>query len=238
MGTVSQQYDEIWDHVFGDMQEAGPVHRHMKRMLRRILGTLDYESVVDVGCGQGHNLPLLTAGRALKRVTGIDVSEKALEKARLVAGADFDQVDIQQGALPGKWDLVFSSLVLEHLPDDEAALRNMRSMAGRYLVVTTIAGDFEKYRPWDERLGHVRNYRAGELEAKVQRAGFVVDRVIYWGFPFYSPIARQLQNRSSAGTGRFGPTDELAAWLLYWLYYLNSGRRGDLLILAGRTAQA
>ena len=236
MGTVSQQYDDIWEHVFGDMQEAGPVHRHMKRMLRGILARLEYRSVVDVGCGQGHNLPLLTSGRALERVTGIDVSEKALEKARRIGGADFHQLDIQQGALPGKWDLVFSSLVLEHLPDDEAALRNMRAMANRHVLVSTIAGDFNRYRRWDERLGHVRNYRVGELESKVQNAGFVVDRAIYWGFPFYSPIARELQNRSSAGTGTFGPAANVAAQLMYWLYYLNSGRRGDLLIVAGHAA--
>jgi len=233
VGGPSQQYDEIWEQVYGDMQETGPVHLHMKRMLRGILQTIDYRSVIDVGCGQGHNLPLLVEGRSLDRVTGIDVSKPALERAKERVNADFHQLDVQQDALDGKWDLVFSSLVLEHLPDDEAALRNIRRMAGRHVLITTIAGDFERYRAWDERMGHVRNYRVGELEQKLEREGFKVDRAIYWGFPFYSPVARTLQNRGGTGTGKFGPAARLAAQMLYWLYSLNSSRRGDLLIVHG-----
>jgi SAM-dependent methyltransferase len=231
VSDASQQYDEIWEHVYGDMQESGPVHRHMKRLLRGILQTIDYRSVIDVGCGQGHNLPLLLEGRSMDRVTGIDISKPALERAGQRADADFHQLDVQQAALEGKWDLVFSALVLEHLPDDEAALRNMRRMAGRHVLITTIAGDFERYRAWDERMGHVRNYRVGELEQKLGRAGFKVERAVYWGFPFYSPIIRTLQNRTGTGTGKFGLAARLAAHALFWLYSLNSARRGDLLII-------
>jgi hypothetical protein len=122
-------------------------------------------------------------------------------------------------------------LVLEHLHDDVAALRNMRAMAGKYLLVTTIAGDFERYRRWDERLGHVRNYRPGELEQKVSMVGFTVRRTIYWGFPFYSPLVRRLQNYCQIGIGQFDRTASLAATFLYWLYFLNSRRRGDILVL-------
>ena len=36
-------------------------------------------------------------------------------------------------------------------------------MTGKYLCVATIAGNYERYKAWDERVGHVRNYRVGEL---------------------------------------------------------------------------
>jgi SAM-dependent methyltransferase len=222
-------YDDVWNQAYGEMQDRGPVHLHMRRLLQRVLRPLEYRSVVDVGCGAGHNLPLLCAGRSLERVTGVDVSEEALSRARARSDADFRLLDIEQGKLDGTWDLVFSSLVLEHLPDDRAALRNMRAMCGRHLVVTTIAGDFERYRAWDEQMGHVRNYARGELERKLRDAGFAVREAIYWGRPFYTPVARTLQNRMTSEP-EFTPAARALAWLMHKLYYLNSSRRGDVLI--------
>lgn len=232
--AASHCYDDIWTSAYGDMQDVGPVHRHMRRLLRAMLDRIDYESVLDVGCGAGHNLPLLGAGRRLRRVCGADISQEALRHARDGADAEFVQLDIERNALDEHFDLVFSSLVLEHLPDDEAALRNMRAMAGGHLLVTTIAGDFDRYRAWDEQMGHVRNYRRGELEEKVERAGFTVQDAVYWGFPFYSPLARLLQNRMTSEPS-YGLATRILAQVMYATYFLNSRRRGDLLILLART---
>ena len=80
-------------------------------------------------------------------------------------------------------------------------------------------------------VGHVRNYQRGELEAKLERAGYRVMRAIYWGFPFYSPIARTLQNHSREGIGSFKGRTYLLAELLYRLYFLNSWRKGDILVV-------
>src|SRR5215210_1946766 len=118
------------------MQEVGPVHRHMRRIVREQLAGIEYASVLDVGCGAGHNLPDLCAGRELVRVTGADISQVALDAARARSEAELELLDIQRDTLDGAWDLVFSSLVLEHLPDDEQALRNMRAMAAKHLLVT------------------------------------------------------------------------------------------------------
>jgi SAM-dependent methyltransferase len=230
-GSAATRYDALWESAYGDMQEIGPVHRHMRRLLAEMLGGLDYASVLDVGCGAGHNLPLLTAGRELERVTGADVSEEALGRAReRMPEAEFTQLDVERGPLDGTWDLVFSSLLIEHLPDDEAALRNMRAMTGRHLVVSTIAGDFDRYRAWDEQVGHVRNYQRGELERKLDAAGFAVQRTVYWGFPFYTPLVRTLQNRSRP-TAEYTRAARVAAAVMHRVFFLNSRRRGDLLLV-------
>ena len=208
----------------------------MRRIVASVLGGLDYRSVLDVGCGAGHNMALLTRGRTLERVSGLDVSEEALARAReRVPGAEFHQSDIERAAIDGTWDLVFSSLVLEHLADDEAAIRNMRAMARRDLVVTTMAGDFERYRPWEEQVGHVRNYARGALERKLEAAGMRVVRAIYWGFPFYTPIVRTLQNRSRA-TAEYTRAARLASALMHRVFFLNSSRRGDLLTVHATVA--
>lgn len=226
-------YDQVWSEVYGDIQDVGPTHRHMRRILRRMLGTIDYQSVLDVGCGAGHNFPELLHDRQVKRLTGLDISAQALDQARQRYDGDFHLLDIQQEHPDGQWDLVFSSLLLEHLPDDLAALRHMRAAAGKYLLVTTIAGDFERYRAWDEQMGHVRNYRRGELEEKLAQAGFTPQQVIYWGFPFYTPLARTLQNRAKA-QHTFSQTERIIAQIMYYLYWFNSHRRGDILFALAR----
>ena len=238
-GEVSSarvDYDTVWNEVYGDIQDVGPVHRHLRRIVRRTVAALDYDSVLDVGCGAGHHLPLLCANRTLNRVTGVDVSPEALRRAREAwPTGDFHELDVERERLYGTWDLVFSALLLEHVADDERALEHMRAMTGRHLLVCTIAGNFERYRPWEEQMGHVRNYRRGELEAKLERAGFRVTRAIYWGFPFYTPLARTLQNRMKSEASFSVPTRALAE-VLYGLYFLNSSKRGDLLVVLASAA--
>lgn len=224
------RYDAMWREVYGEMQDVGPTHRHLRRLLGRLLAGLRYETVLDVGCGAGHNLPLIARGRRLRRVVGVDVAEEPLRRARARAQGEFRVLDVQSQTLDERFDLVFSSLLLEHLPDDVAALRNLRTMAAGHLVAATIAGDFRRYRAYDEQVGHVRNYRRGELEAKLADAGFRVRRAIYWGFPLYSPLLRLALNRTTPSS-EYGTGTRAAAALLYWLFFLNSSRRGDLLVV-------
>ena len=226
-------YDRVWDEVYGDLQEVGPVHRHMKRLLREILGTVEYRSVLDVGCGFGHNLPLLTGDRDPLRLAGIDISQRAIDHVSNEWNGEFHVLDAAKEQLDDRFDLVFSSLLLEHVPDDVAVLSGMREMCNRDLVVTTIAGDFERHRPWEEQMGHVRNYAPGELEAKLRAAGFEPQEVLYWGFPLYSPLARRLQNRMKS-TNEMSPATRALAHLMHAAYFLNSKRRGDLLIAHAR----
>jgi SAM-dependent methyltransferase len=230
---VVPDYDVLWEEVYGDIQVVGPVHRHMRRLMRKVLAPLSYEDVLDVGVGFGHNLPILTEGRSITRLAGVDLSQRALEYVRERWHGDFSKLNIESEKLDTTFDLVCASLVMEHVLDDEAVLRNLRAMTKRYLLVVTIGGDFERYRPWEDQMGHVRNYMVGELEGKLVRAGFTVDKMIYWGFPFYNPLARTLQNHMQA-THDFNLRQRLMTHGLYWLYFLNSARRGDLLIaLAG-----
>jgi SAM-dependent methyltransferase len=224
-------YDRIWTQVYGDAPNVGPVHRHMKRIVSELLAQIEYESILDVGCGPGYNLPMLCEGRELRSVAGLDISAWAINQARNERAGEFRVLDIQQERLDGSWDLVYCSLVLEHLTEDLAALHNMRAMTDKYLLTTTIAGDFERYRKREQQVGHVRSYEIGELEEKLRDVGFVVQKAIYWGFPFYSPLGRTLQACTGVGHGNLNRTASFLANVMYRLYFLNSCRRGDLLVV-------
>lgn len=234
--AATARNDELWTNAFGEMQVVGPVHKHMRRLLGEMLSRIDYHTAVDVGCGAGDNADLLGSAASLERLVGIDVSGEALARAARRVPGEYHLLDVQAERVDERFDLVFSSLLLEHLEDDQSALANMRAMCGRWFVASTIAGDFERYRAWDEQMGHVRNYARGELERRLDRAGFEVVSAVYWGFPFYSPVARALQNFTRA-SAEFSASERLLAAALYRLYFLNSRRRGDLLVVLARPAQ-
>lgn len=226
-------YDQVWEEVYGDLQDLGPTHLHMRRIMSRMLAPLQYSSVLDVGVGFGHNLPLLTQGRQITRIAGIDISERAVSEVRRHWQGEFTQLDITEGSLPDTFDLVCCSLVLEHVSDDAATLANLRRMTSKFLLLTTIGGRLERYLPWERQMGHVRNYAPGELEAKLESAGLEVIDFRRWGFPFYSPLLRLVLNRATASK-EMSSGSRLAGKLLYWLFFLNSSRRGDVLIVLAR----
>lgn len=232
-GQCLPDYDQIWEEVYGDLQDLGPTHLHMRRIMRRMLAPLQYTSVLDVGVGFGHNLPLLTEGRRVDRIAGVDISERAVSEVRRHWQGEFSQLDITQGSLPDTFELVCCSLVLEHVLDDETTLANLRRMSSKYLLLTTIGGRLERYLPWERQMGHVRNYAPGELERKLDAAGLEAIEFRRWGFPFYSPLLRMALNRATASK-EMSSGSRLAGKLLYWMFFLNSSRVGDVLIVLAR----
>ncbi|MBI2600878.1 class I SAM-dependent methyltransferase [Candidatus Daviesbacteria bacterium] len=89
-------------------------HPGMKALL---LSSKDANTILDLGCGEGTRLNLLKGSG--KRLVGIDISDKAIEMARLkYKGIEFVQGDLEN--LPfdeDEFDLVYSAFVLEHLVD-------------------------------------------------------------------------------------------------------------------------
>ena len=121
---------------------------------------------------------------------------------------------------------------MEHIKDDDAALINLSNMCDKYLFISTIQGNYEKYKAWEEKVGHVRNYRNGELEQKLMNNGFSILKRIQWGFPFYSPLVRKLQLLNpDAGTGEYSAATRLIASILNIICILNSSSKGDILVL-------
>ena len=225
-------YDVIWQSVWGDVQRYGPVHRHERRLSDEMISSIHFESVLEVGCGQGENLGHLLSKQPDLTVAGVDVSAKAIEcSRRLWPRGRFEVLDVQQGHLPTMYDLVICSNVIEHLNNDDSALAHIRAMTKRWFLITTLEGRMRKFEP---SLGHIRNYQPGELRAKCEAAGFKIVRERHWGFPFYSPLYRNfldLGTMSRLPSGRFGPARHFAAQILYALFSLNSSRKGDVIMI-------
>ena len=236
---TSGQYDAGWDTEWDDMKTYGPFSRHVRRLISAMTHGLRPASILDVGCGQGALLLDLSRIFPDAELQGTDLSASAIRLAQhRVPGARFSLLDLTAAHLEDRFDLVICSEVLEHIPNDVAALENLQKMTAGHLVVTTPQGRMRDFEP--KAVGHVRNYAPGELQGKLERAGFDVVEVVEWGFPLYSPLYRDYLDLTSGGgtTGKFGPVRKALATGLYYLFMLNSWRRGDELVVLARPRSA
>jgi ubiquinone/menaquinone biosynthesis C-methylase UbiE len=86
--------------------------------------------VLDIGCGTGHTA--IAAARRRAVVTGIDINERSLERARLRAQAEglgsIEFMTIDAAAMPfedASFDYALSTLGIVFLPDKERAAREL-----------------------------------------------------------------------------------------------------------------
>jgi SAM-dependent methyltransferase len=178
---VRRGYDALstrYDEAFDGETKYGP-------WLQELLGRLDGPSrVLDLGCGSG--VPVaLTLADAGHQVTGVDISEVQVERAReRVPAATFLQADAAQLEFPAAaFDAVVSFYALIHIPLDEQ--QGLLRRIGEWvrpggLFVATVGAD-----AWT---GSEENWLGGEVpmwwshadagttRGWIEDAGFVVER--------------------------------------------------------------
>lgn len=228
-----EAYDGLWAAGWDDTRRYGPMARHSRRLFKALSDDLSPASILDVGCGEGSLLKTLMDVHPEASGTGVEVSDEALALAqRVTPDAQFKACDVAADALQETFDLVVSADVVEHIPDDAAAIRNMAAMTapGGRLVISTLQG---RMRAFEKQVGHVRNYAPGELEDKVRAAGLKIERVVEWGWPFYSPLYRDLLDGvNNKGTmGRFGLIRKTICHVLYGVFLLNRSTKGDYIFV-------
>jgi len=139
----------------------------------------DRPRVLDIGCGTGATLDHLQA-RGVINAIGADVAADALALCRR-PGRTLVQAD---AAAPpfrdGTFDLILALDVIEHVGDDDGALAALRALLrsnGR-LIIFTPAFRF-LWSAHDVASHHFRRYTRPELEQKLIRAGFAVEKLTY-----------------------------------------------------------
>jgi SAM-dependent methyltransferase len=140
--------------------------------------------VLELGTGTGTMTRFLLDRDLL---VGIDVVDRFVTdlQARFGnhSGAIFLRHDISKsadGLERYSFDSAVSFNVLEHIKDDEAALRNVHRVLspGGTLGLVVPAHPFLRGR-FDDLIGHRRRYTVREMEEKLRRAGFTVERAVY-----------------------------------------------------------
>src|SRR5262245_60270724 len=139
------------------------------------------EPVLEIGAGTG-TFTGLFAG--LGHVTAVEPASALAAGLRETHRGD-PRVELVEGVIddvPANSKFASAAMfnVLEHIPDDEAALREIRArlVPDGHLVLWVPAFPL-LYSRFDELLGHCRRYRHRELTALVARAGYAVVDVRY-----------------------------------------------------------
>jgi glycosyltransferase involved in cell wall biosynthesis len=71
--------------------------------------------------------------------------------------------------------------VLEHIENDQEVLNNLnRHLSGGSRLVFLVPFNPRLYSEFDRRIGHFRRYQKGELEEKMRKAGFDIERQFYF----------------------------------------------------------
>lgn len=172
-------------------------------VLERIVHPPAKARILEVGCGTGHNLEMLSRfGRV--EATELNDGARALAAKRLgrtISRAALPDLSMYK---PASFDVVALLDVLEHIPDDGAALVAIRERLkpGGKLLVTVPAN------PWmwsahDVSHHHFRRYRKRQLRDLARSTGYAIDLLSPFNtllFPLISAarIAGKLAGREAA----------------------------------------
>ncbi len=170
---------EILDSLAGTKR----FNKWMADTVRPLVGT----HVLELGAGIGNMTQHLARGRKIYVASDIDQEHMARLRVRFRGRPNLEicKCDLSDAGdfqpLLGVFDSVVCLNVVEHVEDDLGALRNIFSAlrpGGRAVIL--VPQDQKAYGTLDEVLGHYRRYSEAQLRARMEEAGFEVERVLYF----------------------------------------------------------
>lgn len=187
----------------------------LKRRARKIVEELnpkEGEKILDLGCGTGYYLFLLSSLPVKLDLTGFDHDIKALKEAEhFLKGRKIEFVLGDSHVLPFKdntFDKIVASEVLEHVADDKQVLGELYRVLKRKGVLIISVPSINYPFLWDPtswifqhifgthiKKGffagiwnqHVRLYERNDLKVKFEKSGFkilIIQELTYWCLPF------------------------------------------------------
>jgi SAM-dependent methyltransferase len=146
--------------------------------------------ILEIGCSAGVLIRQLQAA-GYASIRGIDISQEAIAECHRRRTPEAMVMDAQRLDFPdSSFGLITASDVLEHLADDQGALREWyRVLAPGGLLMVFVPAFPILWSEHDIANQHCRRYRLDELCAKASAAGFTVERKSYWNASLFLPIA-------------------------------------------------
>lgn len=146
--------------------------------------------ILDIGCSSGIFLKdLERLGFKIENLFGIDISEKAIENCKNNGIQNAFVMDAQNITIPEKFDIIVASDCLEHLEDDNKAIRNWKKLlkiGGKmYVFVPAFQSLWSSH---DEANMHFRRYTNKELKEKLTVENLEILKSSYWNFFLFIPV--------------------------------------------------
>lgn len=189
------------------------------------------ESVLDIGCGNGFLLSLLSKNR--KKIYGIEPNKKLIKLAKEINsrlhiyegfGEDIDKL------ITDKMDCILMIDVLEHIENDDMQIQKTYKhlkKAGQFIVVVP-AYQF-LYGQRDKNNGHYKRYSKKEICLKLSKGGFRVKSVRHWNmlgfflYLFYEKVLKKELNTELRTKHKKGFVKNLINRVLnLWFKYIEN----------------
>ena len=112
--------------------------RNFQNHLLAVIKQFNPESILDVGCGEGHVIRLIRNNDWNLKLVGLDIDKNSLKMAKeKIENVNFIYGDIYE--LPfddNSFDLVICSEVLEHLKKPALAMKELNRVASKFLFLS------------------------------------------------------------------------------------------------------
>ena len=159
--------------------------------------------ILEIGCGTGHNLPMLSGFGTVEAIE-IDPDARAIAADRLGRPVGDQPLPTLSGVERGAYDLVAVLDVVEHIEDDVAALAAMKTLLKRGgKILIAVPAHQWLWSAHDVVNHHHRRYSKSTLAQAIAAAGLKPARLTYFNsllFPLAAAarIAGRLTGRDDS----------------------------------------
>lgn len=165
-------------HELYRLEETSFWFRHRNRVVIQALQRYfpRAANLLEVGCGTAYVLAGVARARPELALTGSDLSPRALAlAARRLPRAQWVQADLCRLPFQEEFDLAAALDVLEHIPDQDAALASLRrALRPGGGLLLTVPQHAWLWSALDAISGHQRRYQRAKLRNRLKKAGFEV----------------------------------------------------------------
>ncbi|KQN28938.1 class I SAM-dependent methyltransferase [Sphingomonas sp. Leaf38] len=136
--------------------------------------------ILEIGCGTGHNLPMLAAFGSIDAIE-IDPAAREIASERLGKPVGAAPLPELPGVPRGHYDLIAVLDVVEHIEDDVAALKAMADcLAPGGKILIAVPAHQWMWSAHDTVNHHHRRYSKATLKAAIETAGLTPEKLGYF----------------------------------------------------------
>lgn len=213
-----------------EKREIKLIARYLKK------NKLKYYNYIEVGCGDGLNLEVLSKSGLFG--IGMDISEEAI---RVLTSKNIPNTEAKLTNFleyEGETDMIFMLHLLEHVENDKEFIDKAYDVLkenGYFIVSVPIKQKLYGYS--DANAGHVKRFEMDDLLSKLKKfkikkiynIGFPVTVFYYWFFNVINKnkkvnpknLQSGIQNKENYYPGMFNQLSKIAFPILYYLNYLD-----------------
>jgi ubiquinone/menaquinone biosynthesis C-methylase UbiE len=218
--------DVVYEKKYHQLEERHWWFKSRRDILIKLITDLAIKkesSILEIGCSGGALMAELVK-MGYTNLTGIDISQSAIDLSR---ERGMVNVSVMDGAnlefKENSFDLLLASDVLEHIENEEAALREWRRVLKPGGIIVIFVPAFNHlWSQHDVVNHHFRRYSMKRLTHVVEHSHFIIKRRSYWNFFLFSPtlLVRTIQNkfyRANSKSDNLQQTNKLVNFALTYL---------------------